>query len=130
MMDNSNNAKAHYVYKHHADPPTKVVPLTQRHIESGRRKDPDHCPLALAFRGAGFDNARVLDNRVEYDHPSEKRMAALLLGSLLTEELKAYDEGRFEFIPYTYELLVSNASFDRIQLAVARMGNDEGRRAA
>jgi hypothetical protein len=130
MMDNSIDAKIDYIKEFQAPPPKYVIRLTEQHIECGERKNPDRCPLALAFRDAGFTNARVLDNRLEYFNVRLNRRAGMLIGGLIVEELKAYDEGRFDFIPYTYWLRETTDSPDELRTHVAQLGDDEGRRAA
>lgn len=38
---------------------TKIITVTQKHIDTGVRIDPIKCPVAKAIRAAGFKNVSV-----------------------------------------------------------------------
>jgi hypothetical protein len=81
------------------DLPAQKVEVTKEHCIAGRRKDPVTCPLALAARDAGFVNAKIYDNRLEYD--SEGGLSVVWMPDTMAHVLKAYDEGLYDFIPNT-----------------------------
>lgn len=48
------------------------IPVTQRHINLGVKNDPEHCPIALAAKDAGFAKPAAYLTTFCFSVPSEK----------------------------------------------------------
>jgi hypothetical protein len=81
------------------------IDVTHEDIQNGRRNDCFACPVALAFKRAGFDHPYVWYTSV-WEYEGSKNRKAILPDSA-REFIDAYDTGLI-LDPFSFEVEVSD----------------------